>query len=85
MQLKDILKRPIVTEKSKTLELIGKYTVEVDSRATKTEIRQAFEKTYAVNVEGVNTLVNRTKFKYAKKGTVNKRHNLTKAMVTLKK
>lgn len=85
MQLKDILKRPIVTEKSKILELKWKYTVEVDAKANKTQVKQAFERTYAVNVEGVNILVNRAKYKYAKKGTVVKRPTLTKAMVTLKK
>lgn len=85
MQVKDIIKKPIITEKSKTLELKWVYTVEINPNATKIDVKRAFEKTYGVTVDNVNVLVNRAKFRFMKKGSVCKRPDLVKAMVTLKK
>lgn len=53
---RDVVFRPIVSEKSYTLIDQGKYTFEVDPRATKTEIKLAIEKIFKVKVSGVNTL-----------------------------
>lgn len=56
MDPRDLIKRPIVTERSTQLMEEGKYVFEVDKRANKTEIRQAVEKLFGVKVEKVNTL-----------------------------
>ena len=52
----EILREPIITEKSTTLALQGKYVFEVHERATKPEIKRAVELAFEVTVESVNTL-----------------------------
>ncbi len=52
----EILREPIVTEKSTALALQGKYVFEVHERATKPEIKRAVELAFEVTVESVNTL-----------------------------
>ena len=52
----DIILRPLITEKSSADVADGKYTFEVDKRATKIEIRQAVEHLFGVRVLAVNTL-----------------------------
>ena len=42
-KLYDIIKRPIITEKSMMATALGQYTFEVDMNATKVEIAQAVE------------------------------------------
>jgi large subunit ribosomal protein L23 len=52
----NIIKRPIVTEKSQRLRMeSNRYTFEVDPRANKSEIKKAIEKIFKVKVESVNT------------------------------
>jgi large subunit ribosomal protein L23 len=51
----DIIIRPFITERSSDEIAGGKYTFIVDTKATKTEIRQAVEKLFSVKVLKVNT------------------------------
>lgn len=53
---RDIILRPVVTEKSTALAAEGKFVFEVDRRATKTKIKQAIEEIFKVDVVAVNTL-----------------------------
>jgi large subunit ribosomal protein L23 len=53
---RDIIKRPIITERTSDLMANKKYVFEVDLRANKTEIKQAIEKIFKVKVTNVNTL-----------------------------
>jgi large subunit ribosomal protein L23 len=53
---RDIIRRPIITEKSTEMSEERKYVFEVDLRANKTEIKQAVEKIFGVKVEKVNTM-----------------------------
>ncbi|HHT42978.1 MAG TPA: 50S ribosomal protein L23 [Firmicutes bacterium] len=55
MDARDIIKRPIVTEKSTDLMAESKYTFEVDIRATKLQIKAAVEEIFGVKVQKVNT------------------------------
>ena len=57
MEQTQILRRPVVTEKSTLLNEVGKYTFEVDSRATKHQIKTAVETAFSVKVAKVNTMV----------------------------
>ncbi len=57
MDPRDLIKRPVVTEKSTGLMDNNQYVFEVDRRANKTEIRQAVEKLFDVKVEKVNTMI----------------------------
>ena len=52
----DIIKRPIITEKSSNLVENLQYTFEVDPKATKTEIKDAIEKIFKVNVIEIRTI-----------------------------
>jgi len=51
----EIIIKPYITEKSNIEGANGKYTFIVDSRATKTEIKNAVEKLFQVKVIQVNT------------------------------
>lgn len=50
MHLYEVLRRPIVTEKSMTLSDEGKYVFEVDERANKKQIKDAVEAAFDVKV-----------------------------------
>lgn len=52
----DIVRRPVLTEKSYDQIADGKYTFIVDINANKTEIKKAVEEIFGVKVESVNTL-----------------------------
>ena len=52
----DVIKRPIITEKSSALVEKLQYTFEVDPKATKTEIKDAIEKIFKVNVVEIRTI-----------------------------
>ena len=56
MRPEDIIVRPIVTEKSNSGLVEGKYTFEVDKRATKVQIAEAVETLFNVKVLKVNTI-----------------------------
>ncbi len=56
MHYTEVLRRPIVTEKSTALQEQGKYTFEVHLHATKHEVKEAVEKVFNVKVMQVNTL-----------------------------
>ncbi len=52
----DIIKRPIITERTTDMMAEKKYVFEVPLKANKTEIKQAVEKVFGVKVEAVNTM-----------------------------
>jgi len=56
MKAEDIIIAPIVTEKSSSNLQDGKYTFEVNKKATKIEIANAVEKLFEVKVLKVNTI-----------------------------
>ena len=53
---RDILLRPIISEKTYRLADDGKYTFLVSQDANRTQVRQAVEAIFGVKVTGVNTL-----------------------------
>ncbi len=54
MNLFEVLRRPLVTEKSTRLSERNKYVFEVDRRSTKDQVRLAVEKAFKVDVVSVN-------------------------------
>lgn len=56
MRAEEVIKAPIVTEKSSSELQNGKYTFEVNKKATKIEIANAVEKLFGVKVLKVNTI-----------------------------
>ncbi|HEY8417638.1 MAG TPA: 50S ribosomal protein L23 [Limnochordales bacterium] len=63
MDPRDVIKRPIVTEKSTDLMQQGKYVFEVDRSANKTQIKRAVESIFNVKVVKVNTIRQRGKLR----------------------
>ncbi|WP_044747021.1 50S ribosomal protein L23 [Bacillus alveayuensis] len=60
---RDIIKRPVITERSMDLVADKKYTFEVDVKANKTEVKDAIEQIFGVKVEKVNIMNYKGKFK----------------------
>ena len=79
---RDLLIRPVITEKTSVMMQDNKYTFKVPLTANKTEIRQAVEKIFNVKVEKVNTV--RVHGKTKRMGRyVGKRSDYKKAIVKL--
>ena len=81
----DIIRKPVLTEKSYAAMSEKKYTFEVAVNANKTEIKLAIEEIFeGVKVESVNTM--RTLGKMKRQGrTQGRTPEVKKAIVTLKK
>ncbi len=61
MEITRILKRPIISEKSMQAAKTGRYTFEVERKATKSEIKKAVESQFGVKVIAVYTLIQKGK------------------------
>lgn len=82
-ELRDILRRPIVTEKSATqMDDDNTYVFEVSEKANKLQIKGAIEKYFGVKVVDVRTLVVRGKVKRFGRH-YGKRSNWKKAYIKL--
>ena len=79
----DIIKRPVITEKTNIQkEVSNQVTFEVDRRANRIEIQRAIESIFNVRVAGVRTM--QVKGKVKQRGRiVGKRRDWKKAIVTL--
>ena len=82
MDARDIIKRPVITERSSEIMADKKYTFEVDVKANKTQVKDAVQEIFGVKVEKVNIMNYKGKFKRMGRhaGYTNKRR---KAIVTL--
>lgn len=79
---RDIIKRPVITERSTDLMEVNKFAFEVELKANKTEIKQAIEEIFGVKVAKVNTLRVPSKKKRVGK-FVGRTSEWKKAVVTL--
>ena len=82
MEARDIIIRPLITERSTELMAEGKYVFVVDKRANKIEIGKAIKEIFDVKVESVHT-VNVTGKTKRRGRTVGKRADYKKAIVKL--
>ena len=82
MDARDIIKRPVITERSSEIMADKKYTFEVDVKANKTQVKDAVQEIFGVKVEKVNIMNYKGKFKRMGRhaGYTNKRR---KAVVKL--
>jgi large subunit ribosomal protein L23 len=83
MEARDIVLRPVITEKSYSAIEQNRYTFQVDKRARKPEIARAVEEIFKVTVVSVNTMNvpgKSRRVRYAKGMTP----SWKKAVVTLK-
>lgn len=79
---RDVIIKPVVSEKSYGLLDQNKYTFIVDPRANKTEIKVAVQQIFDVRVLKVNTM-NRQGKRKRRGWTVGKRPDTKRAVVTL--
>lgn len=84
MEARDIIIKPILTEKSYDDIAHKKYTFVVNKNANKTQIQKALEEIFGVKVKSVNTLRQIGKVKTQGR-TSGRRPEVKKAFVTLKK
>ena len=83
-EARDVIVRPVVSEKSYALLDHGVYTFVVHSDANKIEIRNAVQEIFNVRVESVNTLNRPGKRKRNRRSfTFGKRPDTKRAIVTL--
>jgi large subunit ribosomal protein L23 len=78
----DVIRKPIITEKSMAGTALKKYTFEVAKDANKVQIKKAIEEIFNVKVAKVNTA--NVVGKYKRMGVhIGKRPDWKKAVVTL--
>jgi large subunit ribosomal protein L23 len=79
---RDIIRKPLISEKSTGLMEQMKYAFQVDPKANKVEIKKAVEELFKVKVKDVNTI--RVSGKIKRMGAHSgRRPNWKKAIVTL--
>ena len=61
MNSRNVIIRPVVSEKSYALLAANKYTFRIHPEANKTQVRQAVEEIFGVRVQGVRTMSVRAK------------------------
>ena len=83
MNAYDIIKRPVITERSMMGLAENKYTFEVARDAGKIEIKKAVEEIFGVKVAKVNTIRMQGKVKRTGAYPAGKRADYKKAIVTL--
>ena len=79
---RDVIVRPVVSEKSYAGLEANKYTFLVSSDASKTEIKEAIQQIWNVRVLGVNTIRRKGKVKRTRLGA-GRRPDQKRAVVTL--
>ncbi|MBP1933027.1 50S ribosomal protein L23 [Ammoniphilus resinae] len=81
-EARDVILRPIITERTTEMMADNKYVFEVAPKSNKTEVKQAIESIFDVTVESVNTI--NVKGKPKRMGRyVGKRKDWKKAIVKL--
>ena len=78
----DVIRKPIITEKSTMASEAGAVVFEVASDATKPQIKEAVEGLFGVKVKAVNTSITKGKVKRFR-GQLGRRKDVKKAYVTL--
>ncbi|MEO1733898.1 MAG: 50S ribosomal protein L23 [Pseudomonadota bacterium] len=78
----DVIRKPIITEKSTMASENGAIVFEVAIDAAKPEIKDAVESLFGVKVKAVNTTITKGKVKRFR-GQLGKRKDVKKAYVTL--
>jgi large subunit ribosomal protein L23 len=83
MNVYQVLKRPIMTEKSDYQRDDNQYVFEVDRRANKLQIKEAVQTVFDVEVKAVNTMVMKPKRRRLGRKTITTRSAWKRAVVTL--
>ncbi|MEX0278678.1 MAG: 50S ribosomal protein L23, partial [Ruegeria sp.] len=78
----DVIRKPVITEKSTMASESGAVVFEVDIAANKPQIKEAVEALFGVKVKAVNTTITKGTVKRVR-GQLGKRKDIKKAYVTL--
>ena len=78
----DVIRKPIITEKSTMASENGAVVFEVSIDATKPQVKEAVEALFGVKVKAVNTTITKGKVKRFR-GQIGRRNDVKKAYVTL--
>ncbi|HIW63775.1 MAG TPA: 50S ribosomal protein L23 [Candidatus Stackebrandtia excrementipullorum] len=79
---RDVIIKPVISEKSYSLLELNKYTFEVHPDANKTQVKIAIQQIFDVKVAGVNTLNREGKRRRTRQGW-GKRKDIKHAIVTV--
>ncbi len=85
--MKEIVKKPVITEKATRLGEKGQYVFEVNPNSNKIEIKKSIEKLFEVNVTSIRTvrIKGKIKSRITRRGLIKGKTPLKKkAYVTLK-
>jgi large subunit ribosomal protein L23 len=83
MNVYQVLKRPILTEKTDHQRDNNQYIFEVDRQANKLQVKKAVETIFDVQVVAVNTMIIKTKRRRLGRKTITTRPAWKRAVVTL--
>lgn len=83
MHIYQVLKRPILTEKTDLQRDDNKYVFEVDRRANKLQVKEAVQMVFDVEVMAVNTMIMKPKRRKLGRKTITTRPAWKRAVVTL--
>jgi large subunit ribosomal protein L23 len=83
MNVYQVLKRPILTEKSDYQRDGNQYVFEVERQANKLQIKEAVEQIFDVEVVAVNTMIMKPKRRQLGRKTITTRPDWKRAVVTL--
>jgi large subunit ribosomal protein L23 len=83
MNVYQVLKRPILTEKTDLQRDDNQYVFEVDRRANKLQIKEAIETVFDVEVVAVNTMIMKPKRRQLGRKMITTRSAWKRAIVTL--
>lgn len=84
MNALNVIRKPVVTEKSSLLEEKKVYAFWVNPKSTKIDIKKAFKTLYGVDVAQVRLITVSPKLRKLRKGSYNKRLETLKAYISLK-
>ena len=82
MDAHDVIRAPVITEKSTLVSEHNQVVFKVQAKATKPQIKEAVEKLFDVKVKSVNTLVRKGKTKVFR-GSYGSQSDTKRAIVTL--
>lgn len=84
MNAHEVIRKPVITEKSAKMEEQKVYTFWINPKATKIDVKMAVRTIYGAEVASVRVVKAAEKIRALRKGSYNKRKESLKAYVTLK-
>lgn len=85
MNIRTIIRKPIITEKSLSITKDNNYTFEVDKNATKDQIKVALKKMFQVDVIAIRTSIKKPKsVSTGKRRLPGKTNTIKKAIAQIK-